>query len=78
MLEMREKLVVRRQERGGRGEAKMKDNVWNIRKMRQVVELLKEGSDTPRVLVQFYFIKSRSLAEPISADASMAGPTAKP
>lgn len=77
MLEMREELVVRRQE-GGRGEAKMKDNVRNIREMRQAVELLKEGIDTPRVLVQLHFIKSRSLAEPISADASMAGPTAKP
>jgi hypothetical protein len=60
-----------------RDEAKMKNNVRNIREMREAVGLLKEGSDTPRVLVQLYFIKSRSLAEPISAEASMAGPIAK-
>lgn len=61
---------------GGRDEARAKDGGLNIRKMRRVVELLEEGSDTPRH-VHLYFIKSRSLAEPISAVASIAGPSAK-
>ena len=62
---------------GRRDEAKMKDNGGNIRKNRRVVGLLKEGSDIPRSQFIFYFIKLRSLAEPISEDASMAGPIAK-
>lgn len=41
---------------GKRDEAKMKDNRRNIRKMRQVVELLKEGSDTPRSQFIFYLL----------------------
>lgn len=44
--------------------------------MRRVVELLKEGNDTPK-LIHLYFIKSRSLEDPISALASIAGPIAK-
>ena len=64
--------------REGRGdEAKMKEEGGNIKKMRRVVGLLKEGSDRPRSEFMIYFIKSRSLAEPISEAASMAGPIAK-
>lgn len=44
-------------------------------KMRQVAGLLREGSDIPSS--SLVFIKSRSLAEPISEDASMAGPISK-
>jgi len=51
IVEMREVLVVERQEGGRRYEVKAKDSGWNIRKMRKVVELLKEGSDTPRLHV---------------------------
>jgi len=52
IVEMRVVLVVERQEGGGRRyEARAKDDRRNIRKMRGVVELLKEGSDTPRLHV---------------------------
>ena len=42
-VEMRGALVVKRQKRGGRDEAKMKEDGGNIRKMRRVVGLLEEG-----------------------------------
>lgn len=42
-------MVVGRQERGERrDEGKTEGNRRNIRRMGRVVELLKEGSDTPR------------------------------
>jgi hypothetical protein len=63
--------------RGGkRDEGRVEGNRWNIRRMRRVVELPK-GGVTHRD-VHLYFIKSRSLADPISAVASIAGPIAKP